>query len=175
MNGARVRWMAAIALLLITTGAAAQVYRWTDANGSTVYGDKPPPGVKAHKVEREVSVVPRFDIDAAATQAPRATAPPAAPVETRPAATGEAPGESHAERRARMIARCKANRGVDCENRVDALLDGSDLLPGNAVWGRRYHWPVPPIAPKPEPKPKQREPLAAPMPGTVPRKPITQP
>jgi len=169
--------MLALAALLIATGAAAQVYRWTDAHGRTVYGDKPPPGVNAQKVENSVSVVPGLNIDPAVTQAPRTTPPTA--VETRPAAPGNTSEESRAERRARMIARCKANRGVDCEDRIDALLDGPipDAQGTYPIWGWRYHRPVPPIAPKPRPEePKRREPLAAPMPGTVPRtRPAPQP
>ena len=39
------------ALCLIATALSAEVYRWTDANGNTVYGDNPPESVKAKEVE----------------------------------------------------------------------------------------------------------------------------
>jgi len=36
-----------VAALAFSTGAAAQTYKWKDANGRTRYGDTPPPGVDA--------------------------------------------------------------------------------------------------------------------------------
>ena len=38
-------------LLLITLPAAAQIYKYTDASGNTVYSDHAPDGVKAQSVE----------------------------------------------------------------------------------------------------------------------------
>ena len=38
-------------LLLIALPAAAQIYKYTDANGNTVYSDHSPDGVKAQPVE----------------------------------------------------------------------------------------------------------------------------
>ncbi|MFH0024254.1 DUF4124 domain-containing protein [Pseudomonas fluorescens] len=38
-------------LLLIALPAAAQIYKYTDANGNTVYSDHSPDGVKAQSVE----------------------------------------------------------------------------------------------------------------------------
>ncbi|RON58689.1 DUF4124 domain-containing protein [Pseudomonas frederiksbergensis] len=38
-------------LLLIALPAAAQIYKYTDANGNTAYSNQPPDGVKAQPVE----------------------------------------------------------------------------------------------------------------------------
>jgi hypothetical protein len=38
-------------LLLIALPAAAQIYKYTDANGNTAYSDHPPDGIKAQPVE----------------------------------------------------------------------------------------------------------------------------
>jgi hypothetical protein len=38
------------AAALAALPAAAALYKWTDENGRTVYGDTPPPGVKAERI-----------------------------------------------------------------------------------------------------------------------------
>ena len=43
------RWIA-LSLLLLAPLAQAQVYRWVDANGKTVFSDRPPPGAKAERL-----------------------------------------------------------------------------------------------------------------------------
>ena len=53
MTGAATALLA-ILLALPVTAAAQTVYQWVDENGVTVYGERPPPGVKA----TEVSVDP---------------------------------------------------------------------------------------------------------------------
>ena len=35
---------ALLSLIILATGAQAQVYQWKDANGKTIFSDKPPPG-----------------------------------------------------------------------------------------------------------------------------------
>jgi uncharacterized protein DUF4124 len=42
--------IALLALALAAFPAAAALYKWTDENGRTVYGDTPPAGVKVEKV-----------------------------------------------------------------------------------------------------------------------------
>jgi hypothetical protein len=34
--------------------AAAQVYKWVDEKGTTHYGERPPPGIKAREVEQQL-------------------------------------------------------------------------------------------------------------------------
>lgn len=41
----------ALALLLLSLPAAAQIYKYTDANGNTAYSNQPPNGTKAETVE----------------------------------------------------------------------------------------------------------------------------
>ncbi|MFJ3485648.1 DUF4124 domain-containing protein [Pseudomonas sp. NPDC090202] len=41
----------ALALLLLSLPAAAQIYKYTDANGNTAYSNQPPDGTKAQAVE----------------------------------------------------------------------------------------------------------------------------
>jgi uncharacterized protein DUF4124 len=42
--------VALCALALVALPAAAALYKWTDENGRSVYGDTPPAGVKAERV-----------------------------------------------------------------------------------------------------------------------------
>jgi hypothetical protein len=169
MNPIVTRVIAASLLSLAATIAFADVYRWTDANGRTVYGDSPPAGVKAHKVEGGVSVVPAAPVPEPGPTSPAAPAAAPAPAITHNAAPASNAAEEAAARRERLIARCKANRGVDCEQQVDAMIDGPSSLPDYVepypVWGRAYYPPVRPIPPKPKPHPKPREPLAGPLPA----------
>ncbi len=46
--------LAACVLLFAALPAAAALYKWTDDKGGTVYGDTPPPGVKAERVSASV-------------------------------------------------------------------------------------------------------------------------
>jgi len=45
---------AACALLLVVVPASAALYKWKDENGRVVYGDTPPPGVSAERVNPAV-------------------------------------------------------------------------------------------------------------------------
>jgi hypothetical protein len=47
--------LAVFALLFAALPAAAALYKWTDEKGGTVYGDTPPPGVKAERVSAAVA------------------------------------------------------------------------------------------------------------------------
>jgi hypothetical protein len=169
------RILAALLLQFAATVAFADVYRWTDADGRTVYGDSPPPGVKARKVEGGVSVVPAAPAAESGSSATQAATMPAPTVTHSPTPYSNA-AEEAAARRERLIARCKADRGVDCEQQVDAMIDGPSSLPDYVdsypVWGRGYYPPVRPMPkPKPHPKPKP-EPLAGPLPAGPKPKPM---
>jgi hypothetical protein len=50
MNGRLLRHALLAAALLAAAPAAAQLYKWTDANGRVQYSDRPPPGRKAETV-----------------------------------------------------------------------------------------------------------------------------
>jgi hypothetical protein len=47
--------LAVCALLFAALPAAAVLYKWTDEKGGVVYGDTPPPGVKAERVSASVT------------------------------------------------------------------------------------------------------------------------
>lgn len=64
-------------LLLIALPAAAQIYKYTDANGNTVYSDHSPDGVQAQPVELP-------PLNRVEPQAPSAPAPSS--IDTRPTA-----------------------------------------------------------------------------------------
>jgi hypothetical protein len=54
------KWRISLAIALCTLSLAAApvlaaLYKWTDENGRTVYGDTPPAGVKAEKVNAPTS------------------------------------------------------------------------------------------------------------------------
>jgi hypothetical protein len=80
--------VALLALALVTAPAVAALYKWTDENGRTVYGDTPPAGVKAEKVN--------------------AVAPPANPNAVRDMAAKDA--EFKARQKARAEADAKAEK-----------------------------------------------------------------
>ncbi|HJU25286.1 MAG TPA: DUF4124 domain-containing protein [Rhodanobacteraceae bacterium] len=65
----------AVAALALSASAAAQVYKWKDANGTTHYSDVPPPA--GSKYER-VSISSNVATAVAATPTPAGSAAPAA-------------------------------------------------------------------------------------------------
>ena len=80
--------VALFALALAALPAAAALYKWTDENGRTVYGDTPPAGVKAERVN--------------------AAAPPADPNAVREMATKDA--QIKARQRTRAEEEAKAEK-----------------------------------------------------------------
>lgn len=54
MNGRASLCLALCALAFAALPAAAALYKWTDENGRVVYGDTPPAGVKAERVNAAV-------------------------------------------------------------------------------------------------------------------------
>jgi hypothetical protein len=64
-------------LLLISLPVAAQIYKYTDANGNTAYSNQPPDGIKAETVE----LPPLNSIEPAAPRPGSAQSAPAAQTE----------------------------------------------------------------------------------------------
>lgn len=64
-------------LLLISLPVAAQIYKYTDANGNTAYSNQPPDGIKAETVE----LPPLNSIEPAAPRPGSAQSAPAAQAE----------------------------------------------------------------------------------------------
>ncbi|MEC5398010.1 DUF4124 domain-containing protein [Uliginosibacterium sp. H1] len=166
---------ALLAAALLTAGSVqAQTYKWVDAQGRTHYGDSPPPGVRARVVEGGVNVVTRPPQPAGGSAPTASPAPAAAPQRAAQApAAAAATDDDRAAQRQRMIERCERNRGVDCEDEVDAMLDGvpDDSYAEWPVYARPPLWPGgrPPPKPRPPrpPRPKAEEP---PRPAPVTRR-----
>ena len=163
------------ALCACAFGAQAGVYKWIDEAGKVQYGDAPPKNAKAKVVSGGVTVVPATAIPT--PPAPKAK-PEGEPGDEaaragRSGSAGLKPSSAEAKRddgaapisaqpdpgaaareaatRARAIERCKASRGVDCENEVDAQLYGRPAptavpMPGYAP-GALPGWSQPPIRP----------------------------
>jgi len=114
---------AAVLAAMCLCGAvhAAELYRWTDADGRVVYGDKPP------KDARNVS---RIDVDTSTTTIPARIAPaPAAPAAAA-APTPQAPDilTQRRETRARLeagVAQARARLDLARKN----LAEASDMAP----------------------------------------------
>jgi len=157
------------ALCACATGAQAEVYKWIDADGKTQYGDAPPKNVKAKVVSGGVTVVPALITPPAPATGSKAAGDAGgeggqkegnvSKSDGSPAPASTAPDPAlaaRAEARMKAIERCKKNRGVDCENEVDAELNGEPGLGYVQGWSqppiRPVHRPAPPIArPKPLP------------------------
>lgn len=54
-----------LASLLVTTCASAAVYKWTDSSGTLIFGDIPPSGVNAVKIEAYGQGEPEPDVSVA--------------------------------------------------------------------------------------------------------------
>jgi hypothetical protein len=98
--------VAVLALALAAPPAIAALYKWSDENGRTVYGDTPPAGVKAEKVN--------------------AAAPPADPNAVRDMATKDA--EIKARQKARAEQDTKAEKA---QADAKAKLERCAQLKGN--------------------------------------------
>ncbi|WP_341675795.1 DUF4124 domain-containing protein [Niveibacterium sp. SC-1] len=160
-------WRSLLLLCIaLSFGAAqAQVYKWQDEKGRTIYGDTPPSGVKASPVEAPITVIHDDNAPPLAPTAPEAPAAQRAPEAPRAPAAYSSPNSADQERaakRERMIARCKADRGVDCEDEVDALLDG----PANLAYPDEYPYWVHTRPPRPLPPPRPPKPPVKPKPPT---------
>lgn len=141
--------MSRLILLLFGSGlmvntALAEVYKWTDSKGRTVYGDQPPPNAQTTLVRDKISVVPATE-NAPPSPKPKQDSAPSAQ-----ASQDSNKTEAQAKRQ-RMIDRCKAQRGINCEEEVDAQLDSraQDTQPTELyrVW-------IPRHPPRPAPRPK---------------------
>jgi hypothetical protein len=93
----------ALVLLLLAPAVAAQVYKWTDANGTVHYSETPPPQGTQFK-----------RISTSGIEQPAATPAPAKKAGTapRPAATENATLPDTPENRAKLCSSLKANLDV---------------------------------------------------------------
>ena len=152
-----------LSLFLLPTIGAAQgaLYKWKDAQGKVHYGDAPPPGVRATPLSGGVSVVPSLPPEAVESHAGTRTESAGGGIDNPDAARRARAAEAESRQqeqarreaeRKRLIERCEANRGTDCEDEVDDLLSGQP--------GRTYvpYWLEPPPPSHRPPRP-HRPPL----------------
>lgn len=120
--------LAACALLVAALPAVAALYKWTDENGRIVYGDTPPPGVKAERI----------------TAAP----PPANPAAVRDLAAKDAElkkrqqerdDETAKAQKAQADARARLERCTELEGRIKGLKSDVQLFRLNEKGERVYY------------------------------------
>lgn len=129
---------------LMVNTALAEVYKWTDSKGRIVYGDQPPPNAQATLVRDKISVVP-------ATENSSASLKPKQDSATGVQASQDSSKIEAQAKRQRMIDRCNAQRGIDCEEEVDAQLDSRAQ---STQQSEVYRVWIPRHPPRPAPPPK---------------------
>jgi|GEM_PF-5419088 len=90
------------------------VYKWRDADGKMVYGDRPPQGVKAEKVEAQITTVP------AQINTPN---PPMRNTEPAKPAKEQTPIAITGATRQQLIDTCVAAGGTDCDAVVNKAME----------------------------------------------------
>lgn len=120
--------LAVCALLFAALPAAAALYKWTDDKGGTVYGDTPPPGVKAERVKANVA--------------------PGDPNAVQEMASKDAQLKKHQNERAadeakalkaEADAKAKADRCVQLRGRMQTLHSTTQLYKFNDTGGKVYY------------------------------------
>jgi len=117
------------ALLTFSTLASATVYKWVDAQGRTLYGDRPPDGVKAEVVqllvERPSSPAPQPERSGART------APPAA--------SSSAPADSTVRKAVDQdVSAARAKQCADARERYRKLIEGRRIYREGKDGERQY-------------------------------------
>lgn len=120
--------LAICALLFAALPAGAALYKWTDENGGVVYGDTPPPGVKAVRVN---AVVAPADPNAIQDMASK-------DAQFKKWQQGRAADEAKAQK-AEVDAKAKADRCVQLRGRVQTLRNNAPLYKFNESGGRVYY------------------------------------
>jgi hypothetical protein len=119
--------LAVCALALAALPAAAALYKWTDENGRVVYGDTPPAGVKAERVN--VAVPP------ADPNAVREMAAKDAQINKRQQARAE--DDAKAEK-AEADAKAKLDRCIQIRGNIQTLRSDANVVRFNEKGERVY-------------------------------------
>ena len=126
-----------LALLLAAGTAAAQMYRWVDADGKVRYGDTPPPGAKTTSVKAPQSGGGAATAPAAkdAKKGPLTPAEQEQEYRKRQAESGKASEKADTERRA------QAERAGNCERTREYLrtLESGQRIARTDAKGERYY------------------------------------
>lgn len=117
------------ALLTFSGLASATVYKWVDAQGRTLYGDRPPDGVKAEVVqllvERPSSPAPQQDRSGARSNAPPSSS--SAPVDP---AVRKAVDQD--------VSAARAKQCTDARERYAKLIEGRHIYREGKDGERQY-------------------------------------
>lgn len=112
------------AALLAWSGlASAVVYKWVDAQGKVLYGDRPPAGVHAERVEL-------LGTHAASTRTPLTTPAAPTPVQATNQGTGlkAAPGEAEEKKAVEQdVAQARDKQCTEAQDRYKTLIEGRRL------------------------------------------------
>ncbi|HEX8009592.1 MAG TPA: DUF4124 domain-containing protein [Casimicrobiaceae bacterium] len=119
--------VAACALVLAALPAAAALYKWTDENGRVVYGDTPPAGVNAEKVN---AAVPPADPNAVRDMA-------AKDAQFRARQQARAEGEAKAQK-AQAAAKAKLERCAQIRGNIQAMRSDGAVYRFNEKGERVY-------------------------------------
>jgi hypothetical protein len=115
-------------LLFAALPAGAALYKWTDEKGGTVYGDTPPPGVKA---ERITAVVAPGDPNAVQQMASK-------DAELKKRQQARAEDEAKAQK-AELDAKAKLERCVQLRGRMQTLRSNTPLYKFNDAGAKVYY------------------------------------
>jgi uncharacterized protein DUF4124 len=121
------------ALIAWSGMASAVVYKWTDAQGKVLYGDRPPDGVHAEVVEL-LGTHPA----SARTAAP--TAPQSAPLANNAAPRSTATPKDLDDKKAvdQDVAQARDKQCTEAQDRYKKLIEGRKLYKTGADGGREY-------------------------------------
>jgi hypothetical protein len=117
-----------VAALIAWSGmASAVVYKWTDAQGKVLYGDRPPDGVHAEVVELLVSHASRGAPTKTETSQPPKTA-------------ANAPPKDNADKKAvdEDVAQTRDKQCTEAQDRYKKLIEGRRLFKTGPDGERQY-------------------------------------
>jgi hypothetical protein len=115
------------ALLTFSTLASATVYKWVDAQGRTLYGDRPPDGVKAEVVQ--------LLVERPSSPQPERSGARTAP----PAASSSAPADSTARKAVdEDVSAARAKQCADARERYRKLIEGRRIYREGKDGERQY-------------------------------------
>ncbi len=147
----RIAFVACLAAMASTSGAGAadtvwmvlakaEIQKWTDIDGRVHYGDAPPADANATPLRVRPNVI-EVDRPAVPPGTPEASRKPDASMDSKPEDLPAARPDFD-----RYVARCRDNRGVDCELEARQMIDGPApvLFPGD-----------PAVFPRPDVKPPE--------------------
>jgi hypothetical protein len=160
MSTSRICRVLALALAAVPLVVSAQVYKWTDANGTVNYGNKPPPGARNVTQMNEdagrVSTVPSISqeqIDAQRERAQQRQQQRDLESQRQYSGSGRAV-TNDPNAYARWLEQCRAERRVDCDDPSRGAMNDSGgpvYYPGGGYPIVRPPRPQPPIGVAPQP------------------------